>query len=75
MLYTRPGVEVLSTHILEYIFEVLVCILIQLMGHVLELILNVLYSDFTSTLRVHPSTFSIYAVKVNLFVVNKMKLS
>ena len=43
MLYTIPGVEVLRTHILEYFFEVLVRILIQLMGHVLELILNVLY--------------------------------
>ena len=32
------------------------------------------YSDFTTTLRIHLSTFSIYAVKINLFVVNKMKL-
>ena len=36
-----------------------------------------MYSDFMSILRVYLSTFSIYAVKIkiNLFVVNKMKLS
>ena len=36
------------------------------------LILNVLRF---STLQVHLSTFSIYAVKIYLFLVNKMKLS
>ena len=30
------------------------------------------YSDFTSTLQVHLSIFSMYAVKMYLFVVNKM---
>ena len=34
-----------------------------------------MYSDFTSTLQVHLSTFSIYAVKIYLSVVDKMKLS
>ena len=51
--------------VLKYNFEVL----IQLMGHALVLILNVL-----RFLGVHLSTFSIYAVKINLFV-NKIKLS
>ena len=40
----------------------------HLMGHVLVLILNIL--RFTSTFRVHQSTFSIYAVKINVFVVH-----
>ena len=38
--HSRPGAEVLGMSVLEYIFEVPV--LIQLMGHVLVLILNVL---------------------------------
>ena len=40
IVHFRPGAEVLGMSVLEYIFEELV--LLQLMGHVLVLILNVL---------------------------------
>ena len=42
---------------------------------VLNIWLYSTHTQCTQILRVHLSTFSIYAVKINLFVVNKMKLS
>ena len=43
---TRPGADVLCTRVLEYIFQVLVLlvavVLLEIMGHVLVLVLNVL---------------------------------
>ena len=40
LLSARSGVDVLGTHVLEYIFKVL--LLMEIMGHVLVLILSVL---------------------------------
>ena len=39
MVYVRPGANVFGTRVLEYIFEVLVLILMEIMDHVLVLIL------------------------------------
>ena len=33
---TRPGANVLGTHVLEYIFEVPVLVLVDIKGHVLD---------------------------------------
>ena len=55
MAVCRPGAEVLGTHVLEYIFEILV--LVELM--VMYSYSYSMYSDFTNTLQVHLSTFSI----------------
>ena len=71
---SRPGAEVLGTHVHKYIFEVQlysysynVCVMFSYSYS--------MYSDLMTTLKVHMSTFSIYVVKIYLFVVNKMKLS
>ena len=53
----RPGAEVLSTRVLEYIFEVLVLALIEIMVMYSYSYSCSMYSYFTSTLRVHLSTF------------------
>ena len=49
----RPGAKVLDTRVLEYIFEILV--LVEIM--VKYSYSCSMYSDFTSTLQVHLSTF------------------
>ena len=55
MVLSRPGAEVLCTRVLEYIFEILVLVEIMVMYSYS----CSMYSAFTSTLRVHLSTFLI----------------
>ena len=40
----RPGANVLGIRVLEYIFEVLVLVLVEIMDHVLVLVLVKMYS-------------------------------
>ena len=51
MAAARPGANVLGTRVLEYIFEVLVLVLVEIIDHVLVLVVHVLifYEYFTST--------------------------
>ena len=52
---SRPGANVLGTCVLEYIFEVLVLVLVEIMDHVLVLVLIlvvhvlIFYEYFTNT--------------------------
>ena len=65
--------EVLSTCVLKYIFEVLVLVLVYLTGHVLVLILNVL--AFNEYIMSTSEYLLNICCEINLFVVNKKKLS